>query len=67
MSIPVWAWAVWALVGFAMEMVALFNSHPGDTLTATIVNHVPTVWVLAAAAWVLAHFTEAVRHKGEER
>jgi hypothetical protein len=66
-SIAVWMWAVWILVGFAMEMTALFNSTPNDTLTGTLVNHVPGAWLLLAAAWVSAHFAEAVRHKGEER
>jgi hypothetical protein len=67
MSIPFWAWGLWALVGLGMEIIALYNSTPNDTLTATIVTHFPGTWVLLAAAWVLAHFTSAEKNKGNER
>jgi hypothetical protein len=63
--IPAWAWAAWIVIGFVMEMVALFNDHPNDTLSAFLVQHVPGVWIMAGIAWLAVHFL--TRHKGRMR
>jgi hypothetical protein len=65
--IPFWVWLLWAGIGLGMEIFALFNSTPNDTLTATIVNHFPGAWVAAGAAWVGVHFASALKDKGKQR
>ena len=67
MKIEPWMWVIWISVGFVMEMVAVFNHVDNDTLTATIVTYVPAIWIGLATAWVVAHFAEAIKHKGHER
>lgn len=50
------AWLAWFVVSLsvfgALETVALFNHHPDDTLTRTIVHVVP--WPVALGVWILA-------------
>ena len=60
-----WYWAVWIATGFAMEMVALFDKRPNNTLSAFLVNHVPVAWLLLGIAWLAVHFS--TRHKGDMR
>ena len=60
-----WAWAAWIAVGFTMEMVAVFNRHPNDTLSAFLVQRVPVPALMLGIAWLAVHFS--TRHKGEMR
>ena len=56
MSIPAWAWLLWALAFVVMETVALLNATPNDTLTATIARYVPPWAFFAALGWASWHF-----------
>jgi hypothetical protein len=51
-------WAVWAVFGFGLEMLALYqhNDKALPTLTHVILWHAPR-WVLAGAlGWLAYHF-----------
>jgi hypothetical protein len=55
-------WAVWIVVGFAMEMVAIFDDRPNNTLSAFLVQHVPVFWISVGIVWAFVHFL--TRKKG---
>lgn len=60
-----WVWAVWIAVGFTMEMIAVFDSRPNNTLSAFLIDHVPVAWIMLAIVWLAFHFV--TRHKGRMR
>jgi len=55
MKVPVWLWITWALFGLVLEMVAVFNNVPNDTLTATLLM-LPSLAVWFGLGWVGMHF-----------
>lgn len=60
MSVPAWLWLLWVLMGLTLELIAVFNKKPDDTLTQTILHHTPGIAVLLAVTWVFLHFTSRV-------
>ncbi|MCP2341906.1 hypothetical protein [Actinomadura rupiterrae] len=66
MSPYVFAWILWVLMFFAIELPAVFNRQPGDTLSEVIWNVFairgkPLGWqlrrlaLLLGLAWLVAH------------
>jgi hypothetical protein len=57
-------WAAWIAVGVALEMYAIFDRQPGDTLSETVwsIFQIPgwgkfATWMLSAfLLWLAAHF-----------
>ena len=60
-----WLWAVWIAVGFTMEMIAVFDSRPNNTLSAFLIQHVPVPAIMVGLAWLTVHFL--TRDKGKMR
>jgi len=54
-------WLVWAGLGVLLEAIALANGPPGDTLTETILSHIPAWLVFAGLGWALYHFIVSYR------
>lgn len=53
-------WALWAALGVALEITALVDAQPGDTLSEHLrflLGSHPLVWFvgLGAAAWAAQH------------
>ncbi len=63
MKVPLWGWIVWALLGFGLELLALTDASPNDTLTATIVKLVPAWLVFMLIGWLGWHFAQAYRSR----
>ncbi len=61
MTWPQWVYLAAFIAGFSVEMWAVFNDHPGDTITATL-EQSPLLWVptVVLCAWALGHFTLGV-------
>ncbi len=64
MKIPTWAWLIWAVLGLALEGVALVNGVANDTLTETIVRSIPGWLVFMGVGWLCWHFLQSykIRH-----
>ncbi len=55
-----WFWVIWALVGVALESLAVANGwHNGDTLTENILGFIPGWLIYAFLGWLLWHFRRA--------
>ena len=57
MSWPSWVYLIAFGTAFAVEMWAVFNDRPGDTITARVESS-PWLWVpvVVLCAWALTHF-----------
>lgn len=54
--VPRLAWGAWALLGAALEGIALANRAEGDTLSALIVLFVPAWLGAGLLGWLAWHF-----------
>jgi len=68
--IPGWAFAVLGVVGLALELVAVFNDAPGDTITEQTTRVAEgvagAVAIVAFFVWALSHFWRRVRWHRED-
>lgn len=60
-------WILWGIIGVAMELFALFNGVPNDTLTGTITSAVPGWMVYAGLGWLGWHFMVSYLNGKDER
>lgn len=53
-------WGLWVLMFIALEAYAVFDNHPNDTLTQTVLHTVPGPLVLLFVSWLALHFGRRV-------
>lgn len=65
--IPRWAWLAWAGLGGLLELVALTNRSPNDTLSALVVWFVPAWLGAGILGWLAWHFGIGWVHRALRR
>jgi len=61
-------WGLWVLMFLVLEGYAVFDGHPNDTLTQTVLHVVPWELILVFLGWLVLHFTSRVwrNRRGEQ-
>ena len=59
MRVPGWAWLIWAMGGFVLEVLALANGLTGDTLSENILIALPRRLIYSLLGWLAWHLRKA--------
>jgi hypothetical protein len=60
MKVPVWAWLAWVLMFLVLESISIIDAAPNDSLTQTVLHHVPGLVIVAFLGWLSVHFVRRV-------
>ncbi|MGH7339827.1 MAG: hypothetical protein ACREKH_04985 [Candidatus Rokuibacteriota bacterium] len=60
-------WVFWGLIGLALEVVALANEVPNDTLSGTVSSHVPAWIAWVGVGWLAHHALVIYLNRRDEK